>query len=97
MRLGHFNDTLFTGGNDGCLVVHEVKDRDPRTGLPRAVAQPMYSDDILAEREQMDETKATKKNLLGELGIARETNHTLSEEASANDQNDKIKKLKEQR
>ena len=57
----------------------------------------MYSDDILAEREQMDETKQVKKNLLGELNVARETNHTLAEEASANDQNDKIKKLREQR
>ena len=45
----------------------------------------MYSDDILAEREQMDETKQVKKNLLGELNVARETNHTLAEEASAND------------
>ena len=79
MRIGHFNDSLFTGGSDGCLYVHEVKHKDFQ-GL-----QPLYSDDILAEREQLEDTKATKKNLLSELGVARETNHTISEEASANE------------
>ena len=29
MRLSYDNDWLFTAGADGCLMVHEVKDRDP--------------------------------------------------------------------
>ena len=35
MRLSYNNDWLFTAGADGCLMVLEVKDRDPRGGARR--------------------------------------------------------------
>ena len=30
MRLSYNNEWLFTAGQDGCLIIHEVKDRDPQ-------------------------------------------------------------------
>ena len=35
MRLSYNNDWLFTAGRDCCLMIHEVKDKDPRGGLVR--------------------------------------------------------------
>mmetsp|Transcript_13308 Transcript_13308/g.18147 ORF Transcript_13308/g.18147 Transcript_13308/m.18147 type:complete len:80 (+) Transcript_13308:500-739(+) len=55
MRLGFYNDWLFTAGVDGCLFAHEVKEKDPRTGLARQ-QQTFFSDEILAEKQQIDET-----------------------------------------
>ena len=37
MRLNHYNDWLFTTGSDGCLFCHEIKEKDPRTGLLKQV------------------------------------------------------------
>jgi hypothetical protein len=30
MKLSYDNHQLFTVGQDGCLIIHEVKDRDPK-------------------------------------------------------------------
>jgi len=30
MRISHDNTHLFTVGSDGCLIIHDVKDRDPK-------------------------------------------------------------------
>ena len=49
MRLSFDNSHLFSTGKDGCLIIHDVKDRDPkgkskeREGLP-------FSDEILTEK-----------------------------------------------
>ena len=52
MRLSYNNDWLFTVGKDCCIMIHEVKDRDPRAGFVRRAQDPnlMYSDDILTEK-----------------------------------------------
>ena len=30
MRISYDNNNLFTCGKDGCLIIHDVKDRDPK-------------------------------------------------------------------
>lgn len=54
MRLSHDNHHLFTVGQDGCFIIHDVKDRDPkgkqreREGLP-------FSDEILTEKTEIEQ------------------------------------------
>lgn len=50
MRLSYFNDWIFTSGLDGCLIAHEIKEKDPKTGLVKQV-QVHFSDEILAEKQ----------------------------------------------
>ena len=53
MRLSYDNSHLFTVSTDGCLIIHDVKDRDPkgksreRDGLP-------FSDEILTDKADID-------------------------------------------
>ena len=53
MRLSYDNTHLFSAGKDGCLIIHVVKDRDPkgkskdREGLP-------FSDEILTEKQEIE-------------------------------------------
>ena len=99
MRLSHYNDWLFTAGRDCCLMIHEVKDRDPRSSINRYVRDPtlLYSDEILTEKSEMDDINTERDRLLNELSSARDPSHTgVNEKASANDLEDKIKKLQEQ-
>lgn len=100
MRLSFNNDWLFTAGKDCCLMVHEVKDRDPRGGLVRRERDAgllPFSDEILTEKSEMDDIIGKKDQLFIELQSARDPSHTgVNEKASANDQEDRIKKLHEQ-
>lgn len=80
-------------------MIHEVKDRDPRGGPRGALRDPslMYSDEILTEKSEMDDINAERDRLINELASARDPSHTgVNENASANDLEDKIKKLHEQ-
>ena len=57
----------------------------------------LYSDEILTEKSEMDEINAERDRLMNDLASARDPSHTgVNEKASANDLEDKIKKLKEQ-
>ena len=59
MRISYDNNFLFTAGKDGCLIIYEIKDRDPRGGLIKrergegAIMQ--FSDEILTEKPEMDD------------------------------------------
>ena len=80
-------------------MIHEVKDRDPRSSINRYVRDPtlLYSDEILTEKSEMDDINTERDRLLNELSSARDPSHTgVNEKASANDLEDKIKKLQEQ-
>lgn len=55
MRLGYYNNWLFTTGQDGCIVTHEIKEKDSR-GIQREI-RPIFSDEILAEKQYIDDTK----------------------------------------
>ena len=56
MKLSYDNNYLFSVGADGALIIHDVKDRDPR-GAQRdreGLALP-FSDEILTERTEIDQ------------------------------------------
>lgn len=75
MRLSFFNDRLFTAGKDGCLMIHDVKERDPRTGMLISV-QPTFSDEILADKTEIDESLNLRDSLLNDLMSAKDPNTT---------------------
>jgi len=52
MRLSFDNDFLFTVGQDGCIVIHTVKDRDPR-GMKRETRRLKPSEEILTEKDEI--------------------------------------------
>jgi WD40 repeat protein len=54
MRLSFDNHQLFTVGQDGCLIIHDVKDRDPK-GKQRERECLPFSDEILTEKTEIDE------------------------------------------
>jgi cilia- and flagella-associated protein 57 len=54
MRLSFDNTRLFTVGKDGCLIIHEVKERDTKS---KGVADKRgleFSDEILTEKTEID-------------------------------------------
>jgi hypothetical protein len=53
MRLSYDNHHLFTAGEDGCLIIHDVKDRDPKNkGKERDILP--YADEIITEKTEID-------------------------------------------
>lgn len=54
MRLTYDNQQLFTVGRDGCLIIHDVKERDPKAkGKMREILP--YADEILTEKAEIDQ------------------------------------------
>ena len=53
MRVSADNGYLFTAARDGTLMIHEIKDKDPR-GLLRKQEQQNFSEEILTEKTEMD-------------------------------------------
>ena len=53
MRMSFDNNQLFTAGKDGCLIIHDVKDRDPK-GKSRTRDCLPFSDEILTEKQEID-------------------------------------------
>lgn len=99
MRLSFNNDWLFTAGRDCCLMIHEVRDRDPRGGLvkrERDAGLLPFSDEILTEKSEMDDIIGARDQLINDLQGARDPSHTgVHEKASATGQEERIKKLTE--
>ena len=100
MRLSYSNDNLFTAGKDCCLMIHDVKDKDPRGGLvKRDMDQSIlpFSDEILTEKSEMDDIHGERDRLKNELETTRDPSHSgVAEKSSANEQEENIKKLHEQ-
>ena len=71
MRISYDNNFLFTSGKDGCLIIYEIRDRDPRGGLIKrergegAIMQ--FSDEILTEKPEMDEIYSMRDQKQSEL------------------------------
>ena len=99
MRLTYKNDFLFSVGRDCALMIHEVKDKDPRGGHNanlRVDNSLPFSDEILTEKTEMDEIQHRRDQLINELASARDPSQAgANEKSSANDQEEKIKKLHE--
>jgi hypothetical protein len=53
MRMSFGNHHLFTAGKDGCLIIHDVKDRDPKGKTRERDCLP-FSDEILTEKNEID-------------------------------------------
>ena len=53
-------------GQDGCLIIHDVKDRDPK-GKQRERECLPFSDEILTEKTEIDENNREIEQLQNEL------------------------------
>ena len=101
MRLSHDNRWLFTAGKDGCLIIHEVRDRDTK-GLQLSKAREIggtmsFSEEVLTEKIEMEEYIARKEQLTNELVGARDSQHSgVNEKVGANEYEEKIQKLQEE-
>jgi len=66
MRLSYDNHHLFTVGQDGCLIIHDVKDRDPK-GKARERDCLAFSDEILTEKQEIETQNQEKEQLENDL------------------------------
>jgi hypothetical protein len=69
MRISFDNNYLFTVGRDGTLIIHEIKDKDPRGGVIKREFEKVlgWSEDILTEKSEMEEFDNQKEQLENEL------------------------------
>jgi len=67
MRLSFDNTKLFTVGRDGCLIIHEVKERDPKGKGAVEKRGLEFSDEILTEKTEIDAYQQEKETLENEL------------------------------
>lgn len=66
MRLTYDNNQLFTCGADGCLIIHDVKDRDPKGKSKERECLP-FSDEILTEKQEIEQYVQEKEQLENDL------------------------------
>ena len=66
MRLTYDNNHLFTVGEDGCLIIYDVKDRDPKNKTKEREILP-YADEILTEKQEIEAYIADRDNLKTDL------------------------------
>lgn len=74
MKLSFDNNYLFTGGQDGLLIIHDIKDRDPRGGAKRerdGLGLP-FSDEILTEKTEIDNFQTEKEGLENDFNNANQ-------------------------
>lgn len=98
MRISYDNNFLFTAGKDGTLVIHEIKDRDPRGGLNKrdlgGVLQ--FSEEILTEKAEMEEFDNQKEALENELQGAKDpSSGGVDNQMGTNKQDEEIASLQE--
>jgi WD40 repeat protein len=69
MRISFDNNYLFTAGKDGTLIIHDIKDRDPRGGVIKRDFGGVlnFSEEILTEKQEMEEFDTAKETLENEL------------------------------
>jgi hypothetical protein len=97
MRLSFDNDFLFTAGQDGCIIVHSVKDRDPR-GLKRGGEGRRLkpSEEILTEKQEIEnyiQDREQKQQELSNMSNPENLDGVLS----GKKQEDEIAKLDEEK
>lgn len=66
MKLSYDNSHLFTAGKDGCFIIHDVKDRDPK-GKSRERECLPFSDEILTDKADIDNYASEKDQLENEF------------------------------
>jgi len=93
MKLSYDNHHLFSAGQDGCFIIHDVKDRDPkgkqreREGLP-------FSDEILTDKQDIEGYTQDKEQLDNELNGNNQDNFEKYQKLRKLDE--KISKLQEE-
>lgn len=95
MKLSFDNNYLFTVGNDGALIIHDVKDRDPRGGIRRereGLNLP-FSDEILTEKTEIDNYQNEKENLETDLANLQNQSDNVDKMMKAKNVEDRISKL----
>lgn len=97
MRLSYDNDFLFTAGQDGCIMVHSVKDRDPR-GLKRGGEGRRLkpSEEILTEKAEIDGYITDREQKQQELSNMSNPEN-LDGVLSGKKQEDELAKLEEEK
>lgn len=69
MRISFDNNFLFTAGRDGTLIIHDIKDRDPRGGVIKRDFGGVlnFSEEILTEKQEMEEFETVREQLETQL------------------------------
>jgi len=83
MRMTYDNQQLFTVGQDGCLIIHDVKERDPKAKSKMREILP-YADEILTEKAEIEAQMADKDQL--------ETDYANAQNGGGQENYDKITK-----
>lgn len=94
MRLTHDQKNLFTSSMDTCLYLFEVRDRmcEPAIKkMPDFPALQAFSNEIMCEKNQLDDLKIQKDNLIQELSAQDNTN--VDNKVGTNQTDNEIKKL----
>ena len=63
MRLSYDNNYLFTGGMDGLVIIHDIKDRDPRGAKAREGLGLPFSEEILVDKQDIEAWVSEKDQL----------------------------------
>lgn len=74
MKLSYDNNYLFSTGQDGLVIIHDIKDRDPRGGIKRdreGFGLP-FSDEILTEKTEIDYFQNEKEQLENDFNNANQ-------------------------
>lgn len=66
MKLSFDNQNLFTVGQDCCLIVYDVKDRDPKSKFDQRDTLPSFSDEILTEKNESEQINQEIEQLKNE-------------------------------
>ena len=66
MRLSYSNHHLLTVGKDGCLIIHDVKDRDLKGKSRQRECLP-FSDEILTKKQEIETYIQEKEKLENDL------------------------------
>ena len=93
MRISFDNNNLFTCGQDGCLIIHDVKDRDPKGKTNQREGLPI-SDEILTEKSEIEGYTTEKDQLENEL--SGQSQESFEKVMNIKKLDDKINKLQEE-
>lgn len=99
MKISYDNKYLFSASKDGSLLIMDIKDKDPRGGnlREREVQILDFSDEILTEKQEMDDYKSQREQLENDLAQIKDPSQaTVGEKVGTNEQEDKIAKLQEE-
>jgi hypothetical protein len=77
MRLSYDNNYLFTGGQDGLVIIHDIKDRDPRGSKTREGLGLPFSEEILVDKQDIESFISEKEQLEGDLQGAGSQNENV--------------------